>query len=281
VRVTDQIDNSVTVKFVFIVWCGEKVPFVKKAQITTHKGSISTIVGQYHNDVYASNPSELSEELIISKVRAASGTASFVKDAPAHSSNAPSQAAASAPSAGYNPTSQAGNQYRGASHSTTPKSVNASKTPGVGSAATTAVVVFENEDEIRSGLKQVRANNDDHDWVLLSYEGNSNKIKLIGKGAQGLDEMLALLKDDMIAYGLYRTTDTIDNTVAVKFVLIIWVGERVPIIRKAKITTHKGDVTAFFGQYHVDINCSNLNEINEDIVRDHVQRASGTAVHVK
>jgi len=281
VRVTDQIDNSVTVKFVFIVWCGEKVPFVKKAQITTHKGSISTLVGQYHNDIYANNLSELSDDLIIGKVRAASGTASFVKDAPAHSSTPAHSASASAPSAGYNPTSASGNQFRGSAHSTTPKGANTSKTPGVGSAATAAVVVFENEDEIRSAFKQVRADNDDHDWVLIGYEGNTNKIRLIGKGVSGLDELISHLKDDQICYGFYRTTDTIDNTVAVKFVLIIWVGEKVPIIRKAKITTHKGDITAFVGQYHVDVNVSNLSEINEDIIRDLVQRASGTAVHVK
>jgi hypothetical protein len=284
VRVTDQIDNSVTVKFVFIVWCGEKVPFVKKAQITTHKGSISTLVGQYHNDVYANNPDELSEELIISKVRAASGTASFVKDAPA-SSNAPashtSAPQASSSSSSSSPASASSSaSYRGASHSTTPKSVNTTKTPGV-AASTTAVVIFENEEELRNAFRQVRADNDDTDWLLMGYEGNTNKIKLVGKGANGLDELLGHLKEDQILYGLYRTTDTIDNTVAVKFVLILWVGERVPIIRKAKIVTHKGDITSFVGQYHVDVSASNLNEINEDIVRDLVQRASGTAVHIK
>jgi len=273
VRVTDQIDNSTTVKFVFIVWCGEKVPFVKKAQITTHKGSISTLVGQYHNDVYASNPSELTEEDVINRVRAASGTASHVKAAPVQEAAAArAQTTSGAPSGG--------NQYRGTS-STAPKSVNTVKTPGVGSAATTSVIVFENEDEIRNALKSVRANNDDHDWALLKYEGNTNKIHLAAKGTQGLEELLGHLKDNEIAYGFYRTTDTIDNTVAIKFVFIIWVGEKVPIIRKAKITTHKGDITGFVGQYHVDVNCSNPNEINEDIVRDLVQRASGTAVHVK
>jgi len=277
VRVTDQIDNSVTVKFVFIVWCGEKVPFVKKAQITTHKGSISTLVGQYHNDIYASNQSELTEADVINKVRAASGTAIHVKDTPSHASASPSS-----PAQTHAPTTASGGQFRGAGVSTTPKSTNTVKTPGVGAAAvSTSVIVFENEDEIRTALKQVRANNDDTDWVLLKYEGNTNKIHLAGKGVQGLDELISHLKDNEIAYALYRTTDTIDNTVAVKFVFIIWVGEKVAIIRKAKITTHKGDITGFIGQYHVDLNCSNLNEINEDIVRDLVQRASGTAVHVK
>jgi len=96
-----------------------------------------------------------------------------------------------------------------------------------------------------------------------------------------LDELLSHLKPDRVQYGLFRTTDTVDNTIAVKFVLILWVGEEVPFTRKARITTHKGEVTSFIGQYHVDCSCSNLNEINDDIIGDIVKRASGTAVYVK
>jgi len=276
VRVIDKIDDSVTVKFVFIVWVGEKVPFIKKAQITTHKGSITALVGQYHNDVQASDLSELNEEIVLSKVSAASGSASHVRDSggPHHpaSGNTPSPTSSS-------PTPVT-TSYR-ATQSTTPKSVNTTKTPGVGAAATTSVIQFVNEDDIRAAIKHLRANHDPTDWVLLGYEGNSNKVHLVSKGVSGLDELVHHLKEDQIFYGLYRTTDTIDNTVAVKFVFIIWVGEQVPIIRKARIATHKGEITSFVGQYHVDLNCSNLSEINEDIVHNLVQRASGTAVHVK
>jgi len=155
-----------------------------------------------------------------------------------------------------------------------------SKQPGVPKGSSSNVV-FIDEDGLRAAIKAVRADNDETDWMMMGYEGSSNQLKLVSKGANGLDELIGHLKDDQILYGLYRTTDTIDNTVAVKFVLIVWVGETVPIIRKARITTHKGDVTSFLGQYHVDVHCNNLNEISEEIVRDLVQRASGTASCVK
>jgi len=263
VRVTDKIDNSVTVKFVFIVWCGEKVPFVRKAQITTHKGSVTSLFGQHHNDINASNLDEISEELIMSKVTDASGTSQHVKDAiatPAHSVQSLSPASA--------PRSAAA-----------PK-ITSTKQPGVPKAST-ANVTFLDEEAIQHAIKAVRANNDETDWMLMGYDGSSNHIKLVATGSGDLDELITHLKDDQILYGLYRTTDTIDNTVAVKFVMIVWVGEKVPIIRKARITTHKGDVTNCLGQYHVDVHCSNLGEINEDIVKDLVQRASGTANLVK
>jgi len=269
VRVTDKIDNSVTIKFVFIVWCGEKVPFVRKAQITTHKGSVSKLFGQYHNDIHASNLDEITESIIMGKVSDASGTAHHVKAAavsPATTHHSPAS----------QPTQQQPQQHQ-------PKKEPAAKKEAAGAApkATSSMVSFADEDALRTAIKAVRADNDPTDWMLMGYEGSSNNLKLVATGNGDLDELITHLKDDQILYGLYRTTDTIDNTVAIKFVLIVWVGEKVPIIRKARITTHKGDVTTFLGQYHVDVHCSNLNEINEDIVKDLVQRASGTANNVK
>jgi len=283
VRVQDKIDNSVTIKFVFVIWCGEKVPFVQKGKMTTHKGSVSTLMGQYHVDTNCSNLSELSEDIIMSKVRDASGTSVHVKAAlnpqpqtssvviPASSSSSSSSATAASPNT---------SSFRGAGTNMTAssRSAAAAKQPGVPQAAT--VVQFD-EEPLRTAIRNVRDNKHDNDWMLMGYEGNSNKVILVGTGDQGLDQLISHLSEDQILYGFYRTTDTVDNTVAVKFVLILWVGEKVPIIRKARITTHKGEITAFIGQYHVDCSCSNLNEINDDIITDLVKRASGTAIHVK
>jgi len=267
VRVTDQIDKSVTVKFVFIIWCGERVPFVQKAKMTTHKGSITLLVGQFHNDLNCSNLAELSNEIIMSKVRDASGTASHVKDKEAsahqqHQAPAPTPTPATASPVEKKPA---------------PAKSSAPKSPSVPSPS---VITFVDEEGIKAAIKAVRADNIDTDWLLLGYEGNT-KVFLQAKGDGGLDELLSHLKPDQVQYGLYRTTDTVDNTVAVKFVLILWVGESVAVTRKARITTHKGELTSFIGQYHVDCSCSNLEEINEDIIREQVQRASGTASYVK
>jgi len=271
VRVTDRIDQSVTVKFVFIIWCGEKVPFVQKGKMTTHKGSITNLMGQFHNDLNCSNFNEISEEIIIGKVTDASGTSSHVKES-----------AASATSSSYSspsPSSPAPVQPQ--IKTTQQKSSSSSiSRPGVPQSSTT-VVQFVDEEVIRSAIKQVRSDNDDTDWLLLGYEGNTNKVVLQAKDSDGLEGLLNHLKPTEVQYGLYRTTDTVDNTVAVKFVLILWVGEGVAGPRKARITTHKGEITSFIGQYHVDCSCSNMEEINEEIIHHLVQRASGTASFVK
>jgi len=281
-RVTDKIDNSLTVKFVFIVWCGEKVPFVQKGKMTTHKGSITTLIGQSHVALNCSNLSEITEEIIMARVSDASGTSYRVKEK--DSSLSPSSSASASPSsrAQTSPSSQAqtSSPASGYVHRTVTKE-SVSKRPGVPQGGT-SIIQFVNEEEIRQAIKQVRSDNDDHDWVLLGYEGNTGtKIYLQGTGSDGLDGVLSRLKADEVQYALLRTTDTVDNTVAVKFVLVLWVGENVPVTRKARITTHKGELTSFVGQYHVDCACSNPDEINEEIIRDLVQRASGTASFVK
>lgn len=263
-RVTNIIDNSVTVKFVFIIWCGEQVPFMTKAKMTTHKGSIVNLVGQFHTDLFASNLGEISEEIIMTKVKDASGTSHHVKES-----------SPSIPTV----TASVSTSTRAAQSTGVPRATGSAKPPAAPS--TTSIIQFVDEDSCRNAINAVRSDRDETDWCLFTYDGNSNKIILLGKGDDGLDGLVQLLKEDQIMYGLYRTTDTIDNTIAVKFVYIVWVGDKVPIIRKARITTHKGEITSFIGQYHVDLNCSNLNEINEDIIRDLVQRASGTAIHVK
>jgi len=265
VRVTDKIDQSVTVKFVFVIWCGEKVPFVQKGKMTTHKGSITNLMGQFHNFLNCSNFNEISEEIITGKVTDASGTASRVKESAASTTSS-----YSTPS----PSSVAPTK------STPQKSPSTTQRPGVPQGAAT-VVQFIDEDTIRAAIKQVRSDNDDTDWLLLGYEGITNKVLLQAKDSDGLEGLLNHLKPTEVQYGLYRTTDTVDNTVAVKFVLILWVGEGVAGPRKARITTHKGEITSFIGQYHVDCSCSNMDEISDDIIRDLVQRASGTASYVK
>jgi len=142
VRVTDRIDQSETVKFVFVIWCGEKVPFVQKGKMTTHKGSISTLIGQFHNAINCSNFGEISEEIIFGKVTDASGTASHVKES--GSSSALTAVVASSSS------SPAPSPAR-----STQKSSSASGArPGVPQGSTSAVQ-FIDEDAIRRPLNKL------------------------------------------------------------------------------------------------------------------------------
>jgi len=77
-RVTDKIDNSTTVKFVFISWTGSQVKPQTKALVSANKGSIEALFEPQHVKFFSSDVKEFSPENILERVQAASGSKSRV-----------------------------------------------------------------------------------------------------------------------------------------------------------------------------------------------------------
>lgn len=98
-------------------------------------------------------------------------------------------------------------------------------------------------------VKDVRDDKTETTWVLGKYEDDDVKknIILAGKGSGSLDEMLELVSTESIAYGFTRVTDVIESIKTVKFVFINFIGHDVGIMKKAKISTHKGAIQSAFG----------------------------------
>lgn len=242
-RRTDQIDASSTVKFAFINFVPEGIPRMQRARLGVHSGSVKSFIGQFHVDVNAADASELSEQVISEKIQDASGSGSRV----------------------INKTTGEKEQRSGSSFSSGAKSTGGGE------------IEFVNSAELKDAIAEVRKGTSD--WVLMSYEGNSN-IVLAGKGSGGADELLALLNDDMVGYALIRKTEKIDLTEAVKFAYIRFVGDNVPRMLKARLGTHIGAITQFFSPYHVSLDVTQKSEISDDIIMKSITTASGTRVHV-
>jgi hypothetical protein len=135
--------------------------------------------------------------------------------------------------------------------------------------------------EIRDAIADVRNDKTSTNWALVSYQGeNTNDVGLLGKGDGGIDELISLLKDDIVAHGLLRVTEKFDNSITVKFVYINWVGESIHRMLRARLGTHSGAIKELITPYHVNVDATNLSEISEEIVTRTVSKASGTAVHV-
>ncbi|KAJ3337060.1 hypothetical protein HDU93_001683 [Gonapodya sp. JEL0774] len=79
VRVIDMIDAHPTVKFALLVFVGNDVSIMKKAQTTTHKGAVETQFQPFHLSMNVSELSEISSDLVLSSVQSASGSKSHVK----------------------------------------------------------------------------------------------------------------------------------------------------------------------------------------------------------
>jgi len=77
-RTTEQIDGSTTVKFCFIDWRGPNIPYMQRATLGTHSGMVQALFTPYHVDIAAGKDDEVTEDIILAKIRNASGTAHHV-----------------------------------------------------------------------------------------------------------------------------------------------------------------------------------------------------------
>jgi len=259
VRKIEKIDDSETVKFAYIRFVGDDIPRMLRARLGTHTGTLAAFFHPYHVTIEATVQSEISDEIIYKAIKNAAGTAVHVL---ADQQNKPSpQQGAHRPSTTFG---------AGTKQPVVPKSLNSDQG-----------LKYVDEGAVKDAIKEVRADDSPVDWALVGYEGGKGStLVLLGKGSDGLDGLKSHLKDEIVGYGLLRTTDRIDNSLTVKFVFINWVGEKIDRMHRARLGTHKGQIQSLVAPFHVDINAQAQSEVTAEIVKSKVQDASGSGSKV-
>merc|ERR1712063_89175 len=122
--------------------------------------------------------------------------------------------------------------------------------------------------------KLVRDDTNNINWVLMKHESNT-KIRAEATGCGSLSEIIPLLgeKDTAFVYIRYTTGD--EESKRAKFVLISWCGPRAPIMRKAKMSVHKADVKQIFVSSALEIQASEVSDLDEAAVRASLIKAGG------
>jgi len=77
-RKTEKIDETVAVKFCFVDWRGENINRMQRANLGVHSGAIKELFHPYHVDIQPTNHGEITEAIIMQKIKNASGTAVHV-----------------------------------------------------------------------------------------------------------------------------------------------------------------------------------------------------------
>lgn len=114
--------------------------------------------------------------------------------------------------------------------------------------------------------------------ALFGYEGQTNDLKVVSKGSEGIEELTEDLNSGKIMYAFVKINDT--KTSLPKFVLINWQGEGANTIRKGICANHLRDVERFFTGAHLTINARNEEEVEADLIIDKVSK-SGSAYNFK
>ncbi|KAK7895311.1 hypothetical protein WMY93_020636 [Mugilogobius chulae] len=138
-----------------------------------------------------------------------------------------------------------------------------------------AVNLSKNGRELMEAYKDVLDGKSDTNWVLFTYEGNSNDIRLAEKGDGGLEEMVQELNSGKVMYAFCRVEDP--NSGLPKYVLINWTGEGVNSSRKGVCANHVSSMANFLKGAHVTINARDEDDVEPQDILNKVAKASGAS----
>ncbi|XP_061886847.1 drebrin-like a isoform X1 [Entelurus aequoreus] len=136
-----------------------------------------------------------------------------------------------------------------------------------------ALNLSKNGVELMAAYKEVVDDRSDTNWALFTYEGNSNTIRLAGKGDGGLEEMVEELNSGKVMYAFCRVLDP--NSGLPKYVLINWTGEGVRDSQKGLCANHLSSVANFLKGAHLTINARDEDDVEPDTILSKVSKASG------
>ncbi|KAJ5076951.1 coactosin [Anaeramoeba ignava] len=111
--------------------------------------------------------------------------------------------------------------------------------------------------------------------VHITYEGNSNKLIVKATGEGGIPEFLDQLEDDIVAYVYLRVIAVDDQSRRPKFVLITWIGDKVKIMRKAKVSVHKSDVKRVIQQFAIEMQVFDREDLDIDKIMKEIIKVGG------
>jgi hypothetical protein len=264
VRSTEKFDLSTTVKFVYIYFVGTNVPALQRGKIGTAHGEVKKHFSPFHIDFEITDPGEIDNTLIEKKLAENSGKVNNVKD-----------------------VSYDGNTHERGFTGTSTKAQSGPKKSNFGfqgqSSETKTGAAIAASGDVTNAIADVRSDKSETNWLVTAYEDNDTKkpLKLVASGNGGVDELINHLTTDLIAYVFIRVIDIIEGIKTVKFAFITFIGPDVSIMKKAKVATNKGGVTALFAPSHVTLEISSPNEISDEILLSTIQDASGSKSKVK
>jgi len=257
VKQIEMVEISTTTKFARISFLGPNVPIMRKARSSTHKNDLEKFFQPYHTELNITQPSECTASLVADKIGAGSGTRVNVKEG-----------------------------VKGSAMLIAGKTVQHQSSAGhsqqQAKGTATQSVDLTYDQALTDALKDLRSDSTPSNWVIGTYHGEKgDNIVLSGSGDGGLEQFMSNLDHTLIQYGLIRQTEQFDKSTTVKFVHVVMIGPKAPLMLRARMSTHKGSTDAFFSPYHTDLRISDASEISQEIITARIGAASGTADHVR
>jgi len=127
---------------------------------------------------------------------------------------------------------------------------------------------------IAQAYADVRSDASETTWVVLKYV-DKNTIGVAATGAGTVDDLKAHLPQGDVGYAYLRVTTGDNESKRAKFVLVAWVPDDAPVLRKAKQSVHKADVKSIFKEFALEVLAAEADELNHDKIVAQVVKAGG------
>ena len=116
-------------------------------------------------------------------------------------------------------------------------------------------------------------------WLLFGYGEKKGKIvprcKGTGEAEEYWGEFLSHLSDDEILFGLVRIVMGDSESRRPKFILVIWLGSNVGVMKRAPVGMQKGDVKKVLGAIHLELEIDTVGELELDAVKKQLKKSMG------
>jgi hypothetical protein len=141
--------------------------------------------------------------------------------------------------------------------------------------------------ECREAISAVRDDEDSTSWAALTYvDGSLTELTVLATGSDGDggragDALRDVLQPSKIVFAIVRTTEQIDDTTAIKFCFVNFVGESCDAKLRQRQTVHSGSVREIFEPFHGSISADTPDEVSHQIIDDVIQTTSGRKTRVR
>ncbi|XP_063694559.1 coactosin-like protein isoform X1 [Bolinopsis microptera] len=138
--------------------------------------------------------------------------------------------------------------------------------------------VIVDEEAVMAGYADVRDDESETKFLMLTYQDENTKIGVSKSGADYSEVLTDLGGEEgesLRAYVYLRVVTGDEMSKRHKFVLLTWCGPSVPALKKAKMSLEKTLVKNLMRSFAVEIQASELEEMALDNIMDLVRKSGG------
>jgi len=137
---------------------------------------------------------------------------------------------------------------------------------------------FSNDGSCEKALKSFRQG--EGDLFLVFGYAEKSVLNVVAEGKGSLEEAKAHLPNNECRYILIKKDVKVEMAKTVKFALVDWTPDGIPPLKRALLSTHKGQLKELLGSVHVSMPASDNKDLDEGVLMKKINDSAGISTNV-